>query len=283
MTDRAQVQAIEDVKARVNASGTSFHAGMAVLPKARREAMYALYAFCREVDDIADDSPSVEISSQGLQQWRENIKALFQGQSCNTITSALMPAVTNYHLVESDFQAIIDGMAMDAGAPICAPSMEMLDLYCDRVASAVGRVSVRIFGDSSPKAMEVSHHLGRALQLTNILRDLHEDAVRGRLYLPAELLNKHNIVSRNPAEILKYENLRAVCRDLARQAQIHFDGADAAMKQCIPAAMRPAKIMRAYYGAIFDRLVVEDWQNPTKRISLPKWQKIWLVLKNLLP
>lgn len=271
-------RALDDVKTRVAKSGTSFHAGMAILPKERRDAMYALYAFCREVDDIADDSLTPDDSARGLQKWRERIAALFQGQTSDTITSALAPAIQSYGLVEEDFQAIIDGMQMDS-IVICAPSAAFLDTYCDRVASAVGRVSVRIFGDSSANAMTLSHHLGRAFQLTNILRDLAEDASRERLYLSEELLAKHNITSRKPEEVLRDPHLREACRELAGQARHHFQEADRMMQLCIPSAMRPAKIMRAYYGAIFDRLVKEDWRDPFVRVSLSRWEKLLLMLQ----
>ena len=272
-------QALADVQARVAKSRTSFHAGMAVLPKSRREAMYALYAFCREVDDIADDSPSPQEAAKGLALWRERIAELFKGHADDCITSALLPAIKTYHLVEADFQAIIDGMEMDA-VVICAPDEKTFDLYCDRVASAVGRVSVRIFGDASENAMLVAHHLGRALQTTNILRDIAEDATRGRLYMPKELLTKHNISSRNPAEVARDIRLPAACRELAERAGDHFAAADRAMALCIPSAMRPARIMRAYYGAIYNRVVRADWQDVMKRISLPVWQKLWLVLRH---
>jgi squalene synthase HpnD len=270
------------VKARVAASRTSFHAGMAILPRERREAMYALYAFCREVDDIADDGGTVEQRMNGLQEWRARIADLFRGKASDNITASLLPAIARYGLVEKDFQAIIDGMAMDAGEPIFAPDEQTLDRYCDCVASAVGRVSVRIFGDDSAKALEVSHHLGRAFQLTNILRDLAEDAARGRLYLPRELLKEHFIAARNPNDVLRDPNLHFVCRKIAARAKAHFDAADLAMKECKPAAMRPARIMRAYYGAIYDRLVANDWRNPFTRVSLPQWQKFWLVLRHLI-
>ena len=274
-------QALATVKARVVASRTSFHAGMAILPRERREAMYAFYAFCREVDDIADDSPTEAISAKGLQEWRHRIADLFQGKTCDAITTALLPAVAQFRLVEQDFHDIIDGMAMDS-VVICAPDAAILDLYCDRVASAVGRVSVRIFGDDSPQAMVVSHHLGRAFQLTNILRDLAEDAKRGRLYLPENLLAKHGVASRVPTDVLRDPALRPVCRDLAAQARDHFDEAERAMKACIPSAMRPAQLMRAYYRAIFDRLVGEDWRDVTRRVSLSKGQKLWLMLRQLV-
>ncbi len=270
--------ALLDVKQRVSKSRTSFHAGMSVLPKARRDAMYALYAFCREVDDIADDSATPQIAAKGLALWRTRISELFKGRAGDTITAALMPAVQAFNLVEADLQAIIDGMEMDS-VVICAPNEKIFDLYCDRVASAVGRVSVRIFGDASSQAMKVAYHLGRALQITNILRDLVEDASRGRLYLPEELLAKHGIASRNPAEIIRDIRLPQVCRDLALRAKENFVGADRAIVLCSASAMRPARVMRAYYGAIFDRLVKLDWQDPHKRVKLPIWQKILLVLR----
>jgi phytoene synthase len=275
-------KALADVKARVGASRTSFHAGMAILPRERREAMYALYAFCRVVDDIADDSPTTAESLAGLEIWREHIHQLFLGAPSEAITAALVPALSRYGLVEADFQAIIDGMTMDAGTPLCAPDAKTLDLYCDRVASAVGRVSVRIFGDASPKAMDVAFHLGRAFQMTNILRDLAEDASRQRCYLPRELLIKHTIPLDNAEAILNHPHLRHACRDFAEETKKHFVAADQAMKSCIPSAMRPAKIMRAYYGAIFDKLVALDWNNPHVRVGLPRWQKFWLVLRHLL-
>ena len=273
-------EALADVKTRVKASRTSFHAGMSILPRAQREAMYAFYAFCREVDDIADDGATIETRRQGLQQWRERIAALFRGKAEDSITAALAPAVPQFALVEKDFQDIIDGMEMDAGIPLCAPSMSTLDLYCDRVASAVGRVSVRIFGDASENAMRLSYHLGRAFQLTNILRDLGEDAARARLYLPDELLAKHGIVSRKPSEVLRDPKLPEACRELASLARDHFEAADEAMKNGKPSAMRPARIMRAYYGAIFDRLTALDWKDPLLRVRLPAWQKVWLTVKS---
>jgi phytoene synthase len=281
-------QAIAEVKKRVAASRTSFGAGMAILPRERREGMYALYAFCREVDDIADGDKAECVTPQArrdsLNIWRERIAALFRdGMTGDCITVALLPAIKRFGLIEADFQEIIDGMEMDADAPICAPDMATLDLYCDRVASAVGRASVRIFGENNDNGMKVAYHLGRALQLTNILRDLAEDAGRGRLYLPEELLARHGVASRDPNDVLLSGNLRAVCRDLAALARGHFESAEAAMRFCRPSAMRPARIMCAYYGAIFDRLVVQDWLDPSQRVSLPKWRKILLMLKCLIP
>ncbi len=271
----------QQMAAQVARAKTSFAAGMAALPAPRRAAMHALYSFCRTVDDIADDLPTQAERDAGLALWRGRISRLFRdGSAEDPTTAALRPAIKDYALVEEDFQAIIDGMAMDAGAPIVAPNEATLDLYCDRVASAVGRVSVRIFGDAGPQAMQVAHHLGRALQLTNILRDLHEDGQRGRLYLPAELLAAHGLPPQLSA--LQDQRLPAVCRDLAVRAEQHFTAARAAMAQCRPGTMRPAAIMGAYYGAIHRRLVQQDWQDITQRARLPLWQKLWIMLRSRL-
>jgi phytoene synthase len=276
-------QALREVHARVKAARTSFAMGMSILPRERRDAMYALYAFCREVDDIADDAPTEEKRKMGLGLWRERISNLFgHGIMEEAITTALAPAIRNYGLVEADFQAIIDGVAMDAGAPIAAPDEATLDLYCDRVASAVGRVSVRIFGASGPEGQEVAYHLGRAFQLTNILRDVAEDAERGRLYLPKERLEAHGAPIGDLQALLLSPQLPAVCRDLAKTAAQRFADADAAMALCPRVAMRPARVMRTYYGAIYDRLIEEDWKNPMMRVSLPAWQKLWLFLRTLM-
>jgi phytoene synthase len=283
MTTLTYDEAMADVRKRVKASGTSFAAGMGVLPVPRREAMYALYAFCREVDDIADDSPTNEIREQGLQLWHEHIRALFQeGTAHDSICAALLPAIKRFDLVEADFQAIIEGMDMDSRQVICAPTMAELDTYCDHVASAVGRASVRIFGDSSDDAMKVAFHLGRALQLTNILRDLKEDAARGRLYLPQDLLRKHGLTSFEPDVVLASPALPAIGRDLAAVAMTHFEEADKAMKKCAWHAMRPARIMRDYYRLILKKLVKADWRDPSKRISLSFAEKLLLALRSLI-
>jgi presqualene diphosphate synthase len=278
MTSLSYAEAIDQVKAHVASSQSSFRAGMAILPKRQREAMYALYSFCRIVDDIADESPSPQVAALKLQEWRVRIADVFKGKTSDVITTALLPAIRNFNLAEKDFQEIIHGMEMDS-AVFVAPESTTLDLYCDCVASAVGRISVRIFGDSGSDAINVAYHLGRALQLTNILRDLSEDAARKRLYLPRELLEKHGIVSRDPNEVIRTPQLPSVCRDLALLAQRHYAQADLFMKKCSPSTMRPARIMRNYYGAIFDGLIKENWRNPAKRVTLSGWKKILLIFK----
>ena len=160
---------------RLRAVGSSFFWTMQLLPYQRREAMYALYAFCREVDDIADGDTRRTLKEVLLSDWRSEIALLYAGCPQHSITRALREPVGLYGVQCSDFLAVIDGMATDACTEIRAPSLEELDLYCERVAVAVGRLSVRIFGEESPAGEHVAAELGRALQLTNILRDLAED------------------------------------------------------------------------------------------------------------
>jgi presqualene diphosphate synthase len=270
----------ERIRQRVEAAGTSFYWAMRLLPKDRRNGMYAVYAFCREVDDIADDTTPPEHKKAALADWRAEIDALYIGHPRQLITRALREPVLRYALRRDDFHAVIDGMEMDAAEDIRAPDLATLDLYCSRVASAVGHLSVHLFGDSSAAAHAVADALGRALQLTNILRDLDDDAGRGRLYLPREILDRHGIRSVEPTMVLRHPALPAACRDLAAIARGHFDNAARAMARCPRHAMRPAAVMGAFYRVMLDALVRTGWRDPGIRISLSKRQKLWLVLRH---
>ncbi|HEV2336840.1 MAG TPA: presqualene diphosphate synthase HpnD [Stellaceae bacterium] len=270
----------ETIRQRVESAGTSFYWAMRLLPKARRNGMYAVYAFCREVDDIADDTTSPMHKKTALAAWRAEIEALYAGHPSHLVACALRDPVTHYRLRREDFHAVIDGMEMDAAADIRAPDLATLDLYCARVASAVGHLSVHVFGDPSAAAHAVADALGRALQLTNILRDLDEDAQRGRLYLPREILDRHGIRGSEPTLVLRHPALPAACRDLAEIAERHFAEAAEAMAACSRRAMRPAAVMGAFYRATLEALLRSGWRDPARRISLSKGQKLWLVLRH---
>lgn len=275
---------LDEVERLVRGAGTSFYRGMRVLPPDRRAAMYAVYAFCRVVDDIADEEGGDEDGAwddklAGLADWRRRVAGLYEGRDEDAVTRVLRAAVARFDLRQQDFLDIIDGMQTDAERRVVAPSLAELDLYCDRVASAVGRLSVRCFGDATPAADEVAHALGRALQLTNVLRDLQEDAERGRLYLPREYLEAEGVPAR-PVAALELPGLAAVCRRVAALAHAHFDRADAAMARCDRRAMRPARLMRDTYAAILRRLERSGWQRPGERISLPLWQKLAIAARH---
>ena len=275
--DPADLQAVETI---VKRAGTSFFRGMKVLPRDRRAAMYAIYAFCRIVDDVADEPAPLPQKLAGLDEWRAKVAGLYEGRSDDAVTRVLLLAVGRYGLRQEDFQAVIDGMAMDTATAIVAPDLATLDLYCDRVAAAVGRLSVRAFGDGSPAADEVAWHLGRALQLTNILRDIAEDAGRGRLYLPREWLDDAG-VPHDPQEAIRHPALPALCARMAAQAQRHFGSARAAMARCNPRAMKPARLMGATYAALLDRLHQRGWAHPEVPVKLSRWRKILIALKHL--
>ncbi len=269
---------LEAVEALVRGAGTSFYRGMAVLKPDRRYAMYAIYAFCRIVDDIADDPAPFETRRPALNAWRGRVAGLYRGVADDAITRVLLGAVRAFALRQEDFEAVIDGMEMDAATTIVAPTLAELDLYCDRVAAAVGRLSVRAFGDASPAADQVAFHLGRALQITNVLRDIAEDAARGRLYLPRELLDEEGVPA-DPAAVLRHPALASVCARLAAMAHGHFRQARTAMARCDRRAMKPARLMAAMYAAILARLQRRGWQQPERRITVPKWEKLWIALR----
>jgi presqualene diphosphate synthase len=271
---------LAEVERVVKRAGTSFYRGMKVLPRDRRAAMYAIYAFCRIVDDVADEPAPMQQKLAGLADWRARIAALYAGRADDAVTRVLASAIHRYELRQADFVAVIDGMAMDTEQPIVAPDLATLDLYCDRVAAAVGRLSVRAFGDSSPAADEVAWHLGRALQLTNILRDVAEDAGRGRLYFPREWLDDA-AMPHDPHELLGHPALPALCARMAAQAHVHFDAAHAAMDRCDRAAMKPARLMGATYAALLEALQRRGWAHPDVPVRLTRWQKLWIALRHL--
>ena len=270
----------QTIRYRVEAAGTSFYWAMRLLPKHRRNGMYAVYAFCREVDDIADGEWPVEHKVAALVAWRQEIDALFAGEPRHVVTHALREPMLRYDLRRRDFLAIIDGMEMDAREDIRAPDLATLDLYCSRVASAVGHLSVHVFGDRSDAAHAVAESLGRALQLTNILRDLDEDAGRGRLYLPREFLDRHGIRGTDPTAVLRHPALPAVCREVAAIAEEHFRESFHAMERCSRRAMRPAAVMAAIYRATLSALLRSGWREPATRVSVSNPIKLWLALRH---
>src|ERR1700719_3398469 len=224
---------------------------MRILPRAEREAMFEIYSFCRAVDDIAADPAPREPRRGQLQAWRANIDAIYAGSSPQHL-AGLAHAVKQFNLKRDDFIAVIDGMAMDVDGDIRAPDRATLDLYCDRVACAVGRLSVRVFGMAPDAGLALAHHLGRALQLTNILRDLDEDASLGRLYLPREALRDAGIISTDPAIVLANAMLGEACNDVIEAAQRHFAAAEAIMAKSPRRLVRAPRIMGEAYRAILE-------------------------------
>lgn len=264
----------------VRASGSSFYWGMRLLDRERRFAMYAIYAFCRVVDDIADEPGEPGEKRRLLAEWRVELDRLYAGHPTDPVALALVGPVTRFGLPQADFLAVIDGCEMDGRGEMVRPDMKALDLYCDRVACAVGRLSVRVFGELRPRSLEVANATGMALQLTNILRDVAVDARIGRLYLPDELLAKHGIAGNDPKVVLAHPNLVAVCRELGEIARSYFQASDRAMAECSARAMRPATLMKEMYREIFHRVEAEGFVPRDPPVKVSKAFKIWCILRH---
>jgi presqualene diphosphate synthase len=262
------------------AHASSFFWAMQLLPVQRREAMYALYAFCREVDAIADGEASRSLKETLLLNWRSEIAHLYAGRPRHAVSIGLNKAIHLYGLRCDDFLAIIDGVDMDARCEIRAPSLAQLDHYCVRVAVALSRLWVRIFGEEMPAGERVAVELGRALQLTNILRNLAEDARRHRLYLPRELLQAHGIFATTPSWVLAQPALPDVCRDLAMLAERHYAAAAEAIAACSRSTMRPAAVMLGMHRALLRELLVRGWQHIDEPVRIPGWHSLALVIRH---
>ena len=275
MTASAAAKAASSAQSQ--ASGSSFYSAMRLLPKPERTAMFAIYAFCREVDDVADEpGPSPEERRAQLDVWRRAIDGLYSGAPGPRVRDLAEPT-RRFGLAREDFLAVIDGMEMDVGEPIRRPTFAELDVYCDRVASAVGRLSVRVFGMDEQPGQTLAHHLGRGLQFTNILRDLDEDAAMNRLYLPYEALVAAGIESSDPLAVLSDPAVDTACRWLAAKAHEHYRAANAVMGQHPAGRLRAPRLMSAVYRAILKRMERVGWAPPRERVSLSKGRLAWIM------
>jgi phytoene synthase len=252
---------------------------MRVMPKAERTAMFAIYSFCRMVDDIADDGTRPRAArATELDRWRADLGALYAGKPAGH-AGFLKTAVHDFGLRQADFLAVIDGMDMDVAVDIRAPDLDTLNLYCDRVAVAVGRLSTRIFGMDEAPGLELAHRLGRALQLTNILRDLDEDADVGRLYLPREWLTEAGISTSDPMTALRSSGLATVCNRLAERAREHFAQANTIMARSPRPAVKAPRIMGEVYRIILDGMVARGWQAPRQRVRVSRVRIAFILLR----
>jgi phytoene synthase len=263
-------------------SGSSFYWPMRLLPPARRDAMFAIYAFCRAVDDIADGDLPQEDKANALADWRAEIEHVAEGRPQTAIGLALLEARRLYGLDRADLEAVIDGVAMDMTGESQAPDMATLTLYCRRVAGAVGLLSIKVFGDDSPAARRGAVALGHAMQLTNILRDVEEDAARGRLYLPRDLLLEHGIAITEPAAVVTRPAVAAVCAELGGIAAQRFADAEAAFAECDRKLLRPAFAMMDVYRLLLRRMARGGWKRPGRRPRIGAPVKLWIALKHLL-
>jgi phytoene synthase len=230
------------------------------------------------VDDIADsDGPRPERLA-ALQRWRDDIDALYRGHPPARLRE-YVASLERFKWRREDFLAIVDGMEMDVPQDIRAPDLATLDLYCDRVASAVGRLSVKIFGMEDAPGFELAYHLGRALQLINILRDLDEDASFGRLYLPREFLNEAGISSRDPNAVIADPEVDKACRKLSGIAHEHYAQADRIMRERPRGLLRAPRLMGAVYGQILSKMEAAGWAPPRERVRIGRGRLLLTLLR----
>ena len=274
-------RAREHVQSVVAKSGTSFGPGMAILSKPQREAMYGIYAFCRDVDDTADDAdkPCEERLNQ-LNLWRDEIEALYRDDPSWLTSLALMEPVYRFALPKEEFIAMIDGMAMDGAETMRAPSRAELALYTRRVAGSVGVLSMHVFGASDDHAISFATKLGDAFQLTNILRDIAEDGARGRLYLPRELLEANDIPIPAKAEdvptTITHPNLGKVCAALSDEAAALYAECAVMVRQIDTSSIRSIRVMWRIYEQYLTDMHARGWDKPLETIRYSKAKKLWL-------
>jgi squalene synthase HpnD len=266
---------------RSRAAGSSFYAAMRIMPAKQREAIFEIYSFCRAVDDIADEGGPRDTQLAQMRRWRADIDAIYAGSPPSRV-AGLARAVRDFGMKREDFFAVIDGMEMDVNDTIRAPDWEALDLYCDRVASAVGRLCVRIFGMDEQPGIDLARHLGRALQLTNILRDIDEDAAIGRLYLPREALREAGIETSDPAAVVVNPAVGAACGPVVARALRHFAQADAIMKKAPGKVVLAPRIMGAAYRLILTNLLRRGWAAPRAPVKTSRWRLLAIIARHLV-
>ena len=260
---------------RTAQSGTSFYYSFLFLPPERRRAITALYAFCREVDDVVDEVSDPDLARTKLAWWRKEVGAIFSGTPQHPVALALQPVVAAYRLPQQHFQTVIDGMAMDLERNRYLDFAD-LERYCHCVAGVVGLMSAEVFGYANPGTLDYARNLGIAFQLTNIIRDVGEDARRGRIYLPQDDLARHGV---SVASILRRESTPAMVplmkAQVARARRWHQNALDA-----LPfedrRTQRPGLIMAAIYRALLDEIERDGYAVLDHRIALTPLRKLWI-------
>jgi len=259
-------------------SGSSFYYSFLFLSPERRRAITALYAFCREVDDTVDDCTDESVARIKLEWWRKEIAGMYQGRQTHPVTQALQPHLAVYNLKQEHLQAIIDGMEMDLNQTRYL-DYAALTRYCWHVASVVGILSASIFGVTTPQTLQFAEKLGHAFQLTNIIRDVGEDARKGRIYLPVNELQQFGVTAAdllNARHSEKFEQLMAFQVARAQQA---YDEALALLPKQDRRAQRPGLMMAAIYRTVLNEVQADGYHVLTQRISLTPIRKLWLAWK----
>ena len=262
-------------------SGSSFYYAFLFLPPARRQAITALYAFCREVDDVVDECTDPSLARIKLSWWRTQVDALFEGRAEHLVMKALLPCLTPFNITRERLIAIIDGMEMDLDQTRYL-DWPALQTYCWHVAGVVGELSASIFGYSDPATLQYANKLGSAFQLTNIIRDVGDDARRGRIYLPISDLQQFGVRAADLLNGTYSDKFVALMEFEAKRARTLYAEAISALPKKDQRAQRPGLMMAAIYYALLVEIEHENWQVLDQRISLTPVRKLWLAWKNFI-
>ena len=269
------------VENKVKNSGTSFYWGMKLLDKNKKRAMFAIYAFCREVDDIADKEGTKKLKEKKLQIWKKKINLLYQNKSPSTsILRELSFAIDNYNLEKKDLYSVIEGMIMDVREKIQFPSKKELNKYCYRVAVSVGLLSIKVFGLNSKFSKDYAFSLGMAFQLTNIVRDFSEDLEIERCYLPSEILKKYGI-KKEISVVNKDPMLQNVLQEVLKEALRYFRKSDQLSKKLNKKQIIASEIMKFFYEALHKKMYNKK-VDLTRKVRLNPLDKFQIFLKFLV-
>lgn len=263
---------------RAIASGSSFYYSFLFLPEDRRRAITALYAFCREVDDVVDECHDLGVARTKLAWWRQEIGKVYHGQPQHPVARALTEVVGPYHLDESRLQEVIDGMAMDLEYN-AYPDFDALKVYCHRVAGVVGMLSAEIFGYEDPRTLKYAENLGLAFQLTNIIRDVGDDARRNRIYVPLHELAQYGVTSDDIAQGRETDNFRKLMDFQIARAHAYYDEAFAKLPAVDRKAQRPGIIMAGIYRTLLEEIRAGGCHVLTQRTALTPVRKMWIAWK----
>ena len=262
-------------------SGSSFYYSFLFLPPERRRAITALYAFCREVDDVVDECSDFAVARAKLAWWREEIRRVYEGQPEHPVGQALVSVAKDFALPAAQLQEIVDGMEMDLTQNRYR-DFEQLALYCHRVAGVVGLLSARIFGYADPRTEEYAHELGLAFQLTNIIRDVGEDARRNRIYLPLDELARFSVSENDILNGLESDAFRQLMAFQVERAEGYYRRAFAALPQSDRSSQRTGLVMAAIYRTLLDEIKRDSYRVLNQRISLTPIRKLWIAWKTWL-
>jgi len=262
-------------------SGSSFYYSFMFLPPDKRRAITALYAFCREVDDVVDECSDENVARTTLNWWRMEVSAIYGGKPQHPVAQALAPLVKQFNLPQEHLHEIIDGMEMDLNQHTYA-DFKALQLYCYRVASVVGLLAAEIFGYTDRKTLKYAHDLGIAFQLTNIIRDVGEDARRGRIYLPLDELAKFGVHTGDILDAKEKEGFQQLMQFQVERAQRFYIQAFEQLPVADRKTQRTGLIMAAIYRATLDEVVASGCHVLKERVSLTPLRKLWLAYKTWL-